>query len=320
VAIGDLNGDVTLDLAVANSKSDSASVLLNTTGPGAAAPSFAAKHDFATETAPASVALADCNGDGNLDLALANFHSNEVSVLMNTSAPSITITRVVAVGTILDDDSPASIVVASGDDQSVILGATFAAPLAVSVFNANGHLVQGVSVTFTAPDAGASGTFTGGQASVTSFTDANGLVVAPDLTSSSTAGSYAITAQAGSSGPGVEFQLSNVYGVDTLSGSTQVKKSGSTVVLTLEITDSAGDDLGSTDVPVQALYVVDLYGNQVPLQWPGKADPDGLLQYDPDTGIYQFNLKTTGYAAGKYTLYFQVGNYPTLYSLSFTVT
>jgi hypothetical protein len=29
----------------------------------------------------------------------------------------------------------------------------------VNVFNANGHLVQGVSVTFTAPTGGAGGTF-----------------------------------------------------------------------------------------------------------------------------------------------------------------
>ena len=88
--------------------------------------------------------------------------------------PDVTITRATAVGTILDDDSPASIVPAGGDNQSAILGATFAAPFAVKVLNANGHPIQGVSVAFTAPAGGASGTFTGGQDSVTVVTDADG--------------------------------------------------------------------------------------------------------------------------------------------------
>ena len=57
-----------------------------------------------------------------------------------------------------------------------------------------------------------------------------------------------------------------------------------------------------------------------PLQSPGNSDPDDLFQYDPQTGIYQFNLKTTGYSPGLYTLYFRVGDDPTLYSLSFGVS
>ena len=48
------------------------SVLLNTTAPGAATPSFAAKQDFTTGSGPFSVALGDLNGDGKPDLAVAN--------------------------------------------------------------------------------------------------------------------------------------------------------------------------------------------------------------------------------------------------------
>jgi hypothetical protein len=320
VAIGDLNKDGIPDLAVAGSGSNSASVLLNTTAVGAAAPSFAAKQDVATGTAPASVALADFNGDGTVDLAVANFKSNTVSLLLNTTAPSVTITRSTAVGTILDDDSPVSIEAASGDNQSAILGATFANPLAVIVFNVNGHPVQGVSVTFTAPAGGASGTFPGGQESVTLVTDASGVATAPAFTANETAGDDILTAQAAGLATLAEFHLSNVYGIDALYSASQARQSGSTIPLALEITDVAGDNLGLAALPIQALFVVAQNGTSAPLQSPGNANPNNLFQYDPTTGVYQFNLKTTGYAAGLYTLYFQVGDESFLYSLVFTVS
>jgi hypothetical protein len=90
VAIGDLNGDGRPDLAIANLLSNSVSVLLNTTMPGAATPSFAAKQDFTTGTLPKSVAISDVNGDGLPDLAVANRQSASVSVLLNTTAPGAT--------------------------------------------------------------------------------------------------------------------------------------------------------------------------------------------------------------------------------------
>src|SRR5207249_4680848 len=91
VTMGDLNGDGKLDLATANAISNTVSVLLNTTAPGAAIPSFAAKQDFATGTNPLSVTVGDLNLDGKLDLAVANVNSNTVSVLLNTTAPGAAI-------------------------------------------------------------------------------------------------------------------------------------------------------------------------------------------------------------------------------------
>jgi hypothetical protein len=83
VAVGDFNGDGTKDLAVANSGSNSVSVLIGT-GTG----SFGAKTDFGVGTNPQSVAVGDFNGDGIKDLATANSGTNTVSVLIGTGTGS----------------------------------------------------------------------------------------------------------------------------------------------------------------------------------------------------------------------------------------
>jgi hypothetical protein len=90
VAIGDLNGDGKADLVVANAGSNTVSVLLNTTAPGALLPSFAVKQDFTTGAKPVSVAIGDLNGDGSRDLVVANASANTVSVLLNTTSPGAT--------------------------------------------------------------------------------------------------------------------------------------------------------------------------------------------------------------------------------------
>ncbi|HET9328107.1 MAG TPA: T9SS type A sorting domain-containing protein, partial [Candidatus Eisenbacteria bacterium] len=84
VAIGDLNGDGKLDLAVANQgyyedEQASISVLLGN-GDG----NFGGRTDYTPVAGPTSVAIGDLNADGRLDLAVTNSWSNTVSVLLNT--------------------------------------------------------------------------------------------------------------------------------------------------------------------------------------------------------------------------------------------
>ena len=85
VAVADVNDDGRPDLLVANYFSN-LGVLLNTTKPGATTLSFATQQTFATGGIPNSVTVADVNGDGRLDVLLANYSSNTVSVMLNTPA------------------------------------------------------------------------------------------------------------------------------------------------------------------------------------------------------------------------------------------
>ena len=85
-ALGDIDGDGKLDVAVANNTSGTLSVLRNTATSGSInAGSLAAKVDFTTGTGANTVAMGDFNGDGKIDIAVVNGTANTVSVFRNTS-------------------------------------------------------------------------------------------------------------------------------------------------------------------------------------------------------------------------------------------
>jgi hypothetical protein len=79
VAVGDFRGDGKLDLVVANDGSNNVSILL---GNGDGTFQAAVNYGVGSGSAPTSVAVGDFNGDGKLDLAVANELSNNVSILL----------------------------------------------------------------------------------------------------------------------------------------------------------------------------------------------------------------------------------------------
>ena len=90
VAIGDLNGDGKPELSVANRNSNNVSYFENNSSTGSL--TFSHMADVATGAAPTWVAIADLNNDAKLDLIVANFDDNSVSLLEQMYNQSLSIT------------------------------------------------------------------------------------------------------------------------------------------------------------------------------------------------------------------------------------
>jgi uncharacterized protein (TIGR03437 family) len=112
LTVGNFNGDLIPDLAVANEGDNTVTVLLGNGAGGfnqAAYNPFtpATGSPFAVGTAPVSLAVADFNGDGAMDLAIANKDSNNVTVLLNNTYVPVAVvsaasyTAPVAIGSIV---------------------------------------------------------------------------------------------------------------------------------------------------------------------------------------------------------------------------
>jgi hypothetical protein len=109
--------------------------------------SFIARRDFATGRGPASVAVGDFNGDGHLDLAVANRDDDSVSILLGQgdgtfqAAPAAAVSPgpgSMAVGDFNGDGRPDLAVASGGNNVLILLGqgnGTFVGALLVGVGN-----------------------------------------------------------------------------------------------------------------------------------------------------------------------------------------
>jgi hypothetical protein len=125
VAVGNFNGDMKPDLAVANFQSRDVSVLL-----GNGVGGFGDATNFLVGVGPYSVAVGDFNGDMKSDLAVANKNTNDVSVLLGNGTGSFDTAKnfyagtspiSVAVGDFNGDSHP-DLAVATSNGVSVLLG------------------------------------------------------------------------------------------------------------------------------------------------------------------------------------------------------
>jgi Zn-dependent metalloprotease len=115
--------------------------------------------------------------------------------------------------------SLASLSILSGDGQRAAPNRAFPNPLKLAALDNQGSPVPNVSVTFTAPSSGASGTFADtGTRTTPVTTNANGVAVTSTFTANSLVGSYAVVASASGSGS-VSFNLQNVVWYVATTGS-----------------------------------------------------------------------------------------------------
>jgi protocatechuate 3,4-dioxygenase beta subunit len=102
-----------------------------------------------------------------------------------------------------------TITATAGTPQGATVSTVFGAALQATVKDQFGNLLPDVTVTFTAPASGASGTFPGGLTTVTAMTNASGVATAPTFTANGTAGSYTVTASMTGPAPPASFSLTN---------------------------------------------------------------------------------------------------------------
>ncbi|MDA1120031.1 MAG: FG-GAP-like repeat-containing protein [Bacteroidetes bacterium] len=153
ISIGDLDGDGKADLVAANYFSNSVSIFRNISVLESGI-SFDNKVDYSSQTHPRSVALGDLDGDGRVDLVVANEETSKISVFRNTSASgSISLAASVDYSTGLfpqsvsindfDGDGKADIVVANGGNSTVSILRNISTSIGIIAFDPKVDLTSG---------------------------------------------------------------------------------------------------------------------------------------------------------------------------------
>ncbi len=147
IAAADVNGDGRLDLLTSNYSSSTAGVLL---GNGNGTFGAVTTYSTGTNSNPYSIAVADVNGDGRLDLLTANSNSNTAGVLLGNGNGTFGAVTTYSTGT---NSNPYSIAVAdvNGDGKRDLLTANHNSKTA-GVLLGNGNGTFGAATTYSTGD------------------------------------------------------------------------------------------------------------------------------------------------------------------------
>ena len=142
IAVGDFNGDRKQDLAIANSVANNVTVLL---GSGAGGFSAAPGSPFAVGSYPISAAVGDFNGDGKLDVSVANFSSNTATVLLNSFPAEVSQFTITNNASFAPQISPGSLLAIFGNGSVLATNTVsgFSLPLPTSS-NGTSIMIDGV--------------------------------------------------------------------------------------------------------------------------------------------------------------------------------
>jgi protocatechuate 3,4-dioxygenase beta subunit len=157
---------------------------------------FTAPVSGAGATLSGTTALTNASGVATIT-ATANTIAGSYSVIATVGTLTATFSLTNANG------AAVNIVAFAGTPQSVVVNTPFTVPLQVSVRDASGALINGATVTFTAPTVGASALLS----SATVVTNASG-VASVTAIANAIAGSYAVTASTGN--VSTTFSLTNL--------------------------------------------------------------------------------------------------------------
>lgn len=172
------------------------------------------------------------------------------------------VSGVAAVATFtLDNHAGTQRLVPTATGNAAAVGTVFRSPLKIKLVDANGHPIEGQTITFalaaqgagTAGASGAGATFRDGSTAATALTNANGVASSPRLTANHTAGAFAATATTPGAPPAT-FTLRNKAGrvasiaVGAASGESTPASNRFLVPLVATISDRFGNPVVGTTV------------------------------------------------------------------------
>ena len=273
-----------------------------------------------TSTTSTCVVTTDAQGDATALPLTANESagSYQVTVAVDgidpSNTPAFNLTNL----------APTMTIVAPKTPQQATVGTAYATPLEVQVDDIHGP-VSGVTVTFTAPASGASGTFatcpgTGSSSTVCVVTTgSNGNATASAFTANHTAGQFTVTASTPAASD-VGFDLTNTPGLPALStitgGNNQAAIMGTSFGSPLQekVTDSYGNPVSGVQVTFTApasgasgTFTTCDHGNPAPNECVVTTGSDGLATSSTfvanDTnGSYQVQATSPGVTTQAFNL------------------